>query len=186
MDLAVHQRKLLGLIRDTYQVHPDDDAYIHGVAHSKDLKEARRNVFMWRIFVLERTAPLTFTYLKRRHLLEAALSTFIQQENISPFRETQAPAFLEAMGHHTDRLVASVAQFELALMKVKQGAPETHVVTWDIEPHALLKSLVTDLPLEGVPREGNYQIIVSRDVPSHFQIVSIETADENRNTYRGD
>src|SRR5947209_19432812 len=123
MDLAAHQRKLLGLFRSTYQVAADDDAYIHRVAQSKHLEEARRNIFLWRIFVLERTAVLTFTLLKRRNLLEPTVADFITRQNISPFRETQAPAFLEALAGHPDSLIASVAQFELALLKVRQGDP---------------------------------------------------------------
>src|SRR5438093_1790613 len=97
MDLADHQRKLLGLFRSTYQVRADDDSYIHRVAQSKDLEEARRNVFLWRVYVLERTCVLTFTLLKRRNLLKETLNAFITRQNISPFRETQAPAFLEAL-----------------------------------------------------------------------------------------
>src|SRR5215469_1289389 len=113
MDLATHQRKLLGLFRSTYQVRGDDEDYIHRVAQSKDLEEGRRNILLWRVWVLERTAVLTFNLLKRRHLLEEAVSAFMRQCNISPFRETQTPAFLEAMSGHADSLVASVAQFEL-------------------------------------------------------------------------
>jgi hypothetical protein len=173
MELAAHQRKLLGLFRSMYQVRSEDDAYIHRVAQSKDLEEARRNIFLWRLFVLERTAVLTFTLLKRRNLLEETLRAFITRHNISPFRETQAPAFLEALGSHHDSLIASVAQFELALLKVRQGDASAYVVPWSVEPHAVLNSLARDLPLEDRVPEGAYQILVSRDIPSQFQIVSV-------------
>jgi len=83
MDLAAHQRKLLGLVRATYQVRADDDPYIHRVAQSKDLEEARRNVFLWRIYVLERTCALTFTLLKRRNLLKETVSAFIEDNALS-------------------------------------------------------------------------------------------------------
>src|SRR5260370_42339371 len=107
MDLATHQRKLLGLFRSTYHPSAADDAYIHNVAQSKDLEEARRNIFLWRIYVLERTAALTFTLLKQRNLLGQVVGAFIARHNISPFRETQAPAFLEALSGHDDTLIAS-------------------------------------------------------------------------------
>jgi hypothetical protein len=173
MDLAAHQRKLLGLIRSTYQVREDDEAYIHRVAQSRDLDEARRNIFMWRIYVLERTCALTFNLLKRRNILEQAVSAFIAGQNISPFRETQAPDFLETLCSHEDSLVASVAQFELALMKVRSGDSDTYVVPWSVEPHSILNSLARDIPFEPDIPEGAYQIRVSRDLPSQFQIVSI-------------
>src|SRR4051794_40541097 len=122
MNLATQQRKLLGLIRSNYDVQPDDDDdYLQQVARSRELVEARRNIFLWRLWVLERTCVLTYNLLKQRHLLEGLLSDFMAQHNVSPFRETQAPAFLEHVSGHQDRLIASVAQFELALLKVRDG-----------------------------------------------------------------
>ena len=91
------RENFLGLFRSTYQVCGDDEAYIHKVAQSRDLEEGRRNIFLWRVWVLERTAVLTFNLLKRLCLVEEAVSVFMRQSNISPFRETQTPAFLEAM-----------------------------------------------------------------------------------------
>ncbi len=174
MDLATHQRKLLGLLRSTCEVRSDDDAYLRTVAQSKDLEEARRNIFLWRIYVLERTAALTFTLLKQRGLLQETLSAFITQHNISPFRETQAPAFLEALGRHHDTLVASVAQFELALLRVREGDPASYVVHWSVEPHAILNSLARGIPLEGEAPIGAYRIVISRDLPHQFQIMSVD------------
>ena len=173
MDLKCQQRKLLGLIRGVYQPPPEDDPYILRVAESKDLEEARRNIFLWRIFVLERTCYFTFTLLKRRNLLEKTLSAFIAQYNISPFRETQAPAFLEALSGHPDSLVVSVAQFELALMKVRRGDPNSYAIPWSFEPYAILNRLAKDAPLEDQPQEGSYQILVSRDLPFRFQVISL-------------
>jgi hypothetical protein len=174
MDLAAHQRKLLGLFRSTYQVCADDEAYIHKVAQSKDLEEGRRNIFLWRVWVLERTAVLTFNLLKRRYLVEEAVGAFMRRCNISPFRETQTPAFLEAMSGHPDSLVASVAQFELALLKVKQGDGGFYVVRWNHgEPLPILNSLAKDVPFDCGAREGAFQILISRDLPSQFQVVSV-------------
>ena len=170
MDLATHQRKLLSLFRCAYVPGAGDDFYIQRVARSKDLEEARRNIFLWRIYVLERTCALTFNLLKRRCLLEETLSAFIREHNISPFRETQAPGFLEALTDHPDSLVASVAQFELALTKVRLGDPGSYTIDWDVEPCGILNSLAKDIPLEDEPDEGAYQSLVSRDLPSRFEI----------------
>jgi hypothetical protein len=174
MDLAVHQRTLLGLFRSSYQVSANDDAYIQQVARSKDLEEARGNIFLWRVWVLERTAALTFRLLKRRNILEETVSAFIRGHNISPFRETQAPAFLEALSGHHDSLIASVARFELAFLKVRQGDPGLYVVRWNVEPHSILNSLARDLPLEDKIPERAYEIHVSRELPSNFRIVPAE------------
>lgn len=172
MDLATHQRKLLGLFRSTYDARTDDDPYLLQVAESKNLEEARRNITLWRIYVLERSCALTVNLLKQRHFLEEALRIFMMRQNISPFRETQAPAFLQGLTDHQDSLVASVAQFELALMRVRQGDPGFHIVSWTVEPHGVLTSLARDFPLEENPPEGDYQILISRDLPGLFQIAS--------------
>jgi hypothetical protein len=171
MDLATHQRKLLGLIRSTYQAGADDDAYIRAVARSKDLEEAWRNIFLWRIYVLQRSCVLTFRLLKRRQVLDEAVSAFIAQRNISPFRETQGPAFLEMLSGHRDTLIASVAQFEAALMKVRQGDTRSFTIRWDVEPKGILSSLANDISFEDPISEGFYEIVVSREVPSYFQVV---------------
>ena len=172
MDLAVHQRKLLGLFRSTYQVSANDDAYIQQVARSGDLEEARGNIFLWRVWVLERTAPLTFRLLKRRDILQETVSAFISGHNISPFRETQAPAFLKALSDHPDSLIASVAQFELAFFKVRMGDPGRYVVRWSVEPHSILNCLARDVPFEDKILERAYEIHLSRELPSHFRIVA--------------
>ena len=171
MDLANHQRILLGLVRSNYQVRPDDGAYFHRVSQSKDLEEARRNIFLWRVYVLERACVLTFTLLKQRNLLKQELDAFIRQHNISPFRETQPPDFLEALSSHDDPLIASVAQFELSLWKVRQGDPGSYTLSWSVEPHTILNNLAKDIPIDekSLP-EGDYQILISRDLPSLFQI----------------
>jgi len=173
MHLAEHQRKLLGLFRSTYQVRSDDDAYIRTVARSKDLQEGRRNIFLWRVYVLERTCALTFALLKRRNLLEETVEAFITRHNISPFRETQSPAFLEGLTGHTDRLVACVAQFELALLKIRQGNRCSYLIPWHVEPHAVLNCLARDLALYDEVPGGDYRILVSRDIPGYFRILCV-------------
>src|ERR1044072_8823464 len=145
MNLANHQRILLGLIRSNYQVRANDDDYFHRVSQSKDLEEARGNIFLWRVYVLERACILTFTLLKQRNLLTQELEKFISRHNISPFRETQPPDFLEALSFHDDPLIASVAQFELALLKVKQGDPGSYTVSWFVEPHTVLNNLAKNV-----------------------------------------
>jgi hypothetical protein len=170
MDLATCQRKLLGLFRNTHLIHADEDAYIRAVAQSKQLAEGRRNIYLWRVYVLERTCTLTVNLLRRRKLLEETLEVFIMQQNISPFRETQGPAFLERLSQHDDRLIASVAQFELALMKVRQGDTNSYVIPWNVEPHEFLHSLACNIPFaENIPA-GDYEIVVSGDVPGQFRI----------------
>lgn len=170
MDLATHQRKLLGLFRCTYQVCEEDGPYLNRVAHSKDLREGRRNIFLWRLWVLERTCALTFRLLLGRGLLHDAVNTFISGQNISPFRETQAPAFLQAMSAHQDSLVAAVASFELALARVRDGDSERYVIPWPASPVLVLGALARDRALPDDLPPGTFEVIVSRDLPGQFAV----------------
>lgn len=182
MNLASHQRKLLGLLRSREDSSEERDAYFRRVAQSKDLGEARRNIFLWRIFVLERTCALTFSLLKHCGLLAGELQAFIERQNISPFRETQAPAFLKTLSQHEDRLVASVAKFELALLSVRSGEQGPFVIEWTTDPHPVLYNLARDLPAENILSDNRYQTIVSSELPGSFRIIeSTVEASSGRN-----
>ena len=174
MDLATHQRRLLELLRGHGDVGPDDDTYLHRVAESRDLREARGNIFLWRVWVLERSCVLTYRLLRKLGLLEEAVFAFIGQTNISPFRETQGPAFLALMSGHPDTLVAAVASTELAIVKVKQGDPAMYTILWKVEPHRVLNGLAKDNDFDAaaLPR-GNYQVVVSSALPFTLEIVTL-------------
>jgi hypothetical protein len=171
MDLATHQRVLLGLIRSsTLELGRDADAYFRRVAASDDLKEARGNIFLWRVYVLERTCVLSVGLLRQRGRLDAALDAFIRVTNISPFRELQPLAFLDFLSADLDALVASVAQFELALMKARAGDPGVRVVRWNREPRGILKALAENSPIDAGCRDGAYVTRISPDLPYLFDV----------------
>jgi hypothetical protein len=173
MTLAAQQRKLLGLLRSRYDGHADPDPYIRAVAGSADLLEARRNILLWRVYVLERTCSLTFTLLKSRGDLGDAVAAFISQRNISPFRETQGGDFLDMFATHADHLVASVAQFERALMRVREGAPGPYVVVWNVDPYIVLHRLATKVPLDGHLVDGMWRTVISPLEPHLFRVEPI-------------
>jgi hypothetical protein len=174
MDLASHQRILLGLIRSNYEVGRDDEDYFQLVARSPDLEEARGNIFLWRVYVLERTCVLTVALLRQRALLEPALQAFIQSRNVSPFREYQPLLFLESLAPHPDPLVVSVSQFELALMKVREGDAGSYSVPWQVDPRVVLHCLAQDSPVDGTLSAGRYITRLSGALPRMFEIATIE------------
>jgi hypothetical protein len=173
MDLATQQRKLLGLFRSTYEVTSDDDAYIREVARSRDLAEGKKNIALWRVWVFERTCALTVNLLRRQNILNKLVEDFIASENISPYRETQAPAFLEWLAKSEDDLVASVAAFELALIRVREGDQHTYKISWKVEPSYVLHCLAKDGPFETEMIAGQYESIVASSIPGHFSIRKI-------------
>ncbi|HEY0062916.1 MAG TPA: hypothetical protein VGC21_12410 [Telluria sp.] len=169
-DLARHQRILLGLIRANYAVAREDHPYFHQVAASPDLQEARGNIYLWRVYVLERTCVLTMALLRQRGLLEAALEAFIRSRNVSPFREYQPLAFLASLAEHPDPLLVSVSQFELALMKVREGDPGSYTVAWATDPHSVLHCLAQNVPLEPCGLCGAWRTRVAADLPHLFDV----------------
>lgn len=173
MDLANHQRILLGLMRATFQPGADDAPYFHRVAASIDLREARGNVYLWRVFVLERSCVLTVALLRQRALLEDALHAFIRQQNISPFREYQPPAFLAFLASHADPLVVCVSQFELALMKVREGDPGSYAVDWSCDPAPVLHALAQGKPVPAPGRVAFHRSTVSAALPHLFELNSV-------------
>jgi hypothetical protein len=170
MDLAGHQRILLGLMRANYKLRHDDEPYFHRVARSPDLQEARGNVLLWRVYVLERTCVLTVALLRQRAMLESCLQGFIRSHNVSPFREYQPLAFLASLAHHPDPLLVSVSQFELALMKVREGDPADYVVPWQADPHMVLHCLAQDRPLVLPPESSSYLTRIAANLPQLFVI----------------
>lgn len=179
MDLASHQRILLGLMRATYQPGSGDAPYYHRVASSIDLQEARGNVLLWRVYVLERACVLTVELLRRYGLLDAALQDFIRQQNISPFREYQPLAFLRFLSGHPDPLVVSVSQFELALMQVRGGDHERYVVDWRHDPSPILHALAQGLPLPALGEPVPHRTEIRDSLPHLFEINRLERDSAN-------
>lgn len=176
MNLATHQRILLGLIRDTYTPRADDDSYFHRVAACPDLQEARGNIFLWRVYVLERTCVLTVELLRQRGELDQALHTFMRTHNVSPFREYQPLAFLEFLAGDADPLVVSVSQFELALIKVRGGDKGTYAVHWTVDPHCVLHCLAQGLPFAATGDGCSYVIRLAATLPHGFVVETLNPA----------
>lgn len=173
MELAAHQRAMLDLIRGTRRNIVDDDPYVLRVGRSPDLVEARGNILLWRIYVLERTSFLTVELLRSRNLLEPTLEAFIAATNLSPFREFQPRAFLAFLHDDNDPLVRSVSRFESALMQVREGAVETFEVDWTVEPRRVLKALANGEALDGQLVPGAFVSYVSRLLPHLFETRSL-------------
>ncbi len=174
-DLATLQRGLLGLIKGTHHVTEADEPYLQVVAHSDELALVREIATWWRAFSLERYCVLTVALLKRRGIFDEAVSTFIREHTISPFIETLSRAFLRALSTHADGLVATVAQFELALIQVKHGDPTHYTIEWAYEPYTVLQGLLTGASWEEARAQGRYCTMVSRDYPKLFEVLHLQT-----------
>ena len=173
MDLAEHQRKLLGLIKTTYQATNDDDSYIQAVAQSKHLEVMHEIVVFWRSLGVERYCVLTASLLKQRGIFDKNIETLIKTQAVSPFIEKLGRTFVEMMSQNEDDLIASVAQFESAFIKVKHGDHNQYIIDWYYEPYAVLTSLIRNLPLEQNLIKGSYRTVVSAQLPHSFEVVTL-------------
>lgn len=174
MKLAALQRELLALIKLSHKPAADADPYILLVASSKHLEMVQEIITWWRAFGLERYCVLTSTLLKRLGIFEDAVRGFIATHTLSPFIQKLGPSFLDAMSNCDISLVASVAQFEHALIKAKLGDSSVYTISWDYEPTQVINSLLESTALDVRSIAHRYETIVSRDFAELFQVLPIE------------
>ena len=173
MDLPTLQTKLLGLIKSTYEVADEDEAYIKAIAQSEHLRMVREIVLWWRAFGVGRFCPLTSMLLKQRALFDEAITEFVRKRSISPFVEKLGSTFLEDMSQHRDTLVALLARFELALIKVKRGDPAEYIVDWNCDPNAVLRSVLNAESFDFEAARGLFRTTVSRHLPEMFAVLPL-------------
>ncbi|MGE0826160.1 MAG: hypothetical protein AB7G75_17090 [Candidatus Binatia bacterium] len=173
MDLAIHQRQLLGLLKGTQQITESADPYVQSVARSAHLPIVQEVIQWWREYGLEQTCPLTTTLLKRRGLFEEAVRTMGRTHLPSPFIEQLGMVFLEMLSRETDSLTASLAQFERALIQVKRGDNATYTIAWEYEPYAVLSQLLGSNGFDDSAIRGSYQTVVSHAFPELFRVVAL-------------
>ncbi len=147
-DLAHHQRAMLKLMRGGQLGPSEGDPHLHQVAASRHLAEARRVVLLWRVHMLEQGCALTMALLRSRRTLGPTLQEFVDNHNLSPFRESQAHAFLEWLSASDDLLLRAVSGFEKTLVAVRNGDASMHEVAWPVDPHPVLQALARGEPVD--------------------------------------
>jgi hypothetical protein len=171
MDLAAHQRQMLQLLQFSFANLECSDAYVQRLAGSEDLAIVREIILWWRLFDLETYCALTTSILKQRGNFECELRAFLGRTQFTRLRDKLRAAFLTAMSIHSDDLVASVARFELALIKVKEGDQDQYQVDWGCDPRPVIKSLLKRQPLpESQP--GAYRTLISHDAPGFVRVLA--------------
>jgi len=176
MDLTSHQRKLLGLIKSTYEGSNDEDPYIRKITRSTNLEVIREIAAWWRALNIERYCVLTTSLLKRWGIFESAIEEFAINQDTSRFIERLGTQFLEEMGRHENHLISCVARFELALIRVKGGDTRKYVIEWQHDPNVVLDNLLRGAALGEAIGIGNghYRTIVSNEEPGLFRVVKFE------------
>jgi hypothetical protein len=89
---------------------------------------------------------------------------FYHGQNVSSYVEKAGEQFLQELGGHAHPVVAALAQFELALLKVKQGDSREFTVEWDRNPDAVFACFTSGGELPS-PEADRYRTYISRDIP---------------------
>jgi hypothetical protein len=141
------------------------DSYLDLVRGSGELVAIREIAIWWRTYHLERTCVHTARLMRRLGLFGQAVAGFFASTAASSFAEDAGRRFAAAMSGHADPLVASMAQFEAALLKVRAGSACRYGIEWDRNPNDVFRALEQgwELPAsEGVPC---YFVEVAANIP---------------------
>jgi hypothetical protein len=170
MKLVELQRHLLALITG-HAMACEDEEYVRLVQQSPHLITLHKIIALWRVYDLERACPLTVAFLKRQGMFDTQLQRFVQTSITSPFIEAIAMAFLDLLAHDSSLYLASLAQFERALLRVKQGDEQVFRIAWPCEPYALLAYALGKLAIFP-PLTDGYWTLVARGIPDLFHAVA--------------
>jgi hypothetical protein len=141
------------------------DSYLELVEGSGELAAIREIAIWWRTYHLERTCVHTARLMRRLGLFGQAVAKFYASTAASPFAEEAGRQFAAAMSGHADPLVASMAQFEAALLNVRAGSACRYGIEWDRNPNDVFRALEQggELPAsEGMPC---YFVEVAANIP---------------------
>ena len=141
------------------------DSYLELVEGSGELVAIREIAIWWRTYHLERTCVHTARLMRRLGLFGQAVAEFYAGTAASPFAEEAGRQLVAAMSGHADHLVASIAQFEAALLKVRAGSAARYGIEWDRNPNDVFRALEqgAELPAsEGMPC---YFVEVAANIP---------------------
>jgi hypothetical protein len=130
------------------------DSYLDLVESSGELAAIREIALWWSTYHLQRTCIHTARLMRRLGLFDQAVAEFCAGTAASPFSEEIGMQFVAAMSKHADPLVASMAQLEAALLKVRGGSAARYSIEWDRNPNDVFRALEQsgELPAsEGMP-----------------------------------
>jgi hypothetical protein len=133
---------------------------VHGNVKLPDLRAA-----IARSIELQRACIHTVRLMTRLGLLGQAVAEFRTRREASPFWEEVGRQFVAKMSEHADPLVASMAQFEAMLRKVRDGKPGRYSVEWDRNPNDVFKALEEGADLPESEGMSCYFVEVGAEIP---------------------
>lgn len=161
--LAEYQKHMRNMLKGR-SGPPAGDEHLALVARSPGLALLREISVWWRTLAVESYCPWTSRLLNKLGIFAGCVESFYCSQNVSPYVEKAGEQFLTTIGEHPQPLVAALARFELAILKVKRGDTREYCVEWDRNPDTVFASLLSggDLPLA---EADSYVTHISQAIP---------------------
>ena len=160
--LEHRQRGLLDLVKNRGPI--PCDPYLQQVANSASW-QCSKIALWWRAVSLEAQCRFTARLLKRLGCFDARIGDYFDRHATSPFIEELSFGFLASLHDHGDPLVRSIAQFELALLKVRSGSADKYSVEWNRNPDRVVLALERADELPPCEPDYRYRMQVGRELP---------------------
>jgi hypothetical protein len=174
MKTKQHQQLILELIKEKKTFTEADGPYVNHLKNSLELEVARDISIWWRSMQIERYCFITANYLKLTSQFNAVIKAFYRVTNVSPYIERVGQSFLDYLQQSDDELLATIANFEDKLKRVKKGDNGKYSIVWHYEPYAVLDLLIKGQPLELESIKGNYLTIIDAALENQFEVVDLD------------
>jgi hypothetical protein len=129
---------------------------------------------------LEQYCPLTVDALRMIGMWAADFGDFAMRSRVLDTANDAGPRFLAEMAGHPHALVASVAQFEAAMKKVREGHTDDQVIGWSHSPNRVLAALREGERLDLDAARGSFWTIVAHDLPGNYHVLAVGVPDGNQ------
>lgn len=162
--LADYQRSIRDLLKKR-TTGAALDPHLSEVAQSRELGLLREIAVWWREMAVNDNCSWTAGLLRKYGVLHQVVESFYCSENVSSYVDRAGEQFLELLSAHTDPLIASLARFELAVMKVRKGGPEEYIIIFDRNPDSVFVCLKNGGEVPPADPEWHYHARVSHRIP---------------------
>ena len=162
MNLQTLQTSLAAIIKSRTIALSEHEKYLTTIKNSTNVLLIKKIALWWRKIQTEPYCVLTCNYLKVIGKFDQELSNFMSEKDFSVFREEVGLQFLEyIVSKRLDSLTQSLAQFELAIIKLKLGQDVDCIVSWEYEPYSIISGLLHNTFNYDDLSGGNYEVLVN-------------------------
>jgi hypothetical protein len=179
MNNKQYQQLILALIKEQEPPVLADELYAAQLKNSIELEIARDVSIWWRSMQLERYCFITANYLKLTSQFDKLIKAFYLQTNVSPYIERAGQSFLDYLQQADDKVLATIANFEDKLKRVKKGDSGNYSIYWSHEPFSLLDALISGKPLELESMKGKYLTIINAQLENQFEVFDMKNSNGN-------